>query len=47
MVELSYTEVIENDSCAQHISIQCNQVWLEGVDEESSLVSVNVHAVMF
>lgn len=37
--------MIENHSCTEDVSVQGNQVWLERVDEESGLVSVNVHAV--
>lgn len=42
----SYPEVIEDDPCAENISVECNQVRLEGVDEESSPVFVDVQAVL-
>lgn len=41
----SYPEVIEDNSCAENISVKRHQVWLEGVDEESCLVSVDVQTV--
>lgn len=42
----SYPEVIEDDPGAENISVECNQVRLEGVDEESSPVFVDVQAVL-
>lgn len=38
--------MIENDPGAENVSIQSDQVWLEGVDKESGPVSVDVHAVL-
>lgn len=42
----AYPQVVESNSCAEDVSVQGNQVRLEGVDEEPGLVSVNVHAVL-
>ena len=38
--------MIEDNPGAENICIQSDQVWLEGVDEESGPVSVDVHAVL-
>lgn len=43
---LSYPEVIKDDPSTEDISIESNQVWLERVDEETGLVSVDVHTVL-
>lgn len=37
--------MIEDNSCAENVSVKRHQVWLEGVDEESCLVSVDVQTV--
>lgn len=41
----SYPEVIEHNSRAEDVPVQGHQVRLEGVDEEASLVSVDVQTV--
>lgn len=47
LLENPYPEVIEDDSGAENISIESDQVRSEGVDEEPGPVSVDVHAVLF
>lgn len=37
-----YPEVIEHNSRAQDVPVQRNQVRLEGFDEETGLVSIDV-----
>lgn len=42
----SYPEVVEDDPGAEHVSVQSDQVRLQGVDEEPGAVPVDVHAVL-
>lgn len=46
IVFLTYPEMVEDDPGAENISIEGDQVWLEGTDKEASLVSVDVHTVL-
>lgn len=42
----THLEVIENDTCAEHILLQGHQMWQAGIDDNPSPPSVDVHSVM-
>ena len=42
----TYLEVIEYDTCAEHVVLQGHQVWQAGVDDNPSPPLVDVHSVM-
>ena len=43
----AHLEVIEHDTCAEHVVLQGHQVWQAGVNDQPSLPLVDVHSVMF
>ena len=43
----AHLEVVENDTCAEHVVLQGHQVWQAGVNDQPSLPLVDVHSVMF
>lgn len=42
----THLEVIENDTCAEHILLQGHQVWQAGINDNPRPPSVDVHSVM-
>lgn len=42
----THLQVIENDTCAEHILLQGHQVWQAGIDDNPSPPPVDVHSVM-
>ena len=43
----AHLEVIEHDTCTEHVVLQGHQVWQAGVNDQPSLPLVDVHSVMF
>ena len=43
----AHLEVIEHNTCAEHVVLQGHQVWQAGVNDQPSLPLVDVHSVMF
>ena len=43
----AHLEVVEHNTCAEHVVLQGHQVWQAGVNDQPSLPLVDVHSVMF